>query len=205
MRAAIGAAPPRAATDPGRSGSPAQRGGYTLIELLVVMAIIGLVVGTVTVSVESLVPGERLNTSIRELAADLMTVRAEAVTRNMEYRMEYDLENARYRIATPYRAGGGRIVTRDDPADEEQRYYTPWTELQPGVAFKKVVVGGEEYFQDVVYVRFDPLGSASDHFVILTQPEYDNAFTIEVMALTGLIRMHDGEFYREPPEDGDFD
>ena len=32
-----------------------------------------------------------------------------------------------------------------------------------------------------------------------------NAFTIEVLGLTGLIRMHDGVVLREPARDEDFD
>ncbi len=46
--------------------------------------------------------------------------------------------------------------------------------------------------------------TATDHSVILTQPQFENRFTIEVLPLTGLIHMHDGEFVREPPDDGDF-
>ena len=34
---------------------------------------------------------------------------------------------------------------------------------------------------------------------------FDNAFTIEVLPLTGLIRMHAGEYVRDFPDDGDFD
>lgn len=191
--------PPRARPS-GRS-----RGGFTLVELMVVMAIIGLVVTTVSLSMEAILPGERLNTSIRELAADLMQVRTEAISRSMEFRMEYDLDGDRYRIATPYRIGGGRIITTDDPRDEELRFYSPWTNMRDGVALKSVYTGGELHEQGRVIVRFDALGSATDHLVIVSQPAYDNAFTIEVLGLTGLIRMHDGIVIREPATDGDFD
>jgi hypothetical protein len=53
-------------------------------------------------------------------------------------------------------------------------------------------------------VRFDPLGAASDHTIVLVQPEYERHYTIEVLALTGLVRFHDGVFQREPPQEGDF-
>lgn len=181
------------------------RAGFTIVEILVVVAIAGLIVGIVSVSMESLVPGERLNASIRELASELSRTRAEAISRNMEFRVEYDLENNRYRVATPFQVGGGTVRTFDDPEDGEQRYFGPWKELNPGVAFKRIVIGGVDHVGTSCYVRFDPLGAASDHSIILTQPAYDNAFTIEVLALTGLIRMHAGEYVRDLPDDGDFD
>jgi prepilin-type N-terminal cleavage/methylation domain-containing protein len=187
------------------TGRCLRRGGFTLVELMVVMAIMGLVVTTVSVSMEAILPGERLNTSIRELAADLMQVRTEAISRSMEFRMEYDLDGDRYRIATPYRIGGGRIVTTDDPGDEELRFYSPWTPMRDGVALASVYTGGEIHEAGRVVVRFDALGSATDHLVIVSQPAYGNAFTIEVLGLTGLIRMHDGVVIREPARDEDFD
>lgn len=182
-----------------------RRGGFTLVELMVVMAIIGLVVTTVSVSMEAILPGERLNTSIRELAANLMQVRTEAISRSMEFRMEYDLDGERYRIATPYRIGGGRIITTDDPTDEELRFYSPWTPMREGVALASVYTGGQIHESGRVVVRFNALGSATDHLVIVSQPAYGRAFTIEVLGLTGLIRMHDGIVIREPARDEDFD
>lgn len=169
------------------------------------MAIIGLVATTVSLSMEALLPSERLNTSIRELASDLQQVRTEAISRSMEFRLEYDLDGERYRIATPYRIGGGRIVTTDDPSDEEMRFYTPWTSMRGGVALESIFTGGQIHDEGRVIVRFDALGSATDHTVIVGQPAYGNSFTLEVLGLTGLVRMHDGVFVREPATDGDFD
>lgn len=181
------------------------RAGFTIVEILVVVAIAGLMVGVVSISMEALVPGERLNASIRELASELSRARTEAISRNMEFRVEYDQTNNRYRVVTPFAIGGGTVRTFDDPEDDEQRYFGPWKDLNPGVAFKRIVIGGVEHVGTTCFVRFDPLGAASDHSVILTQPAFENAFTIEVLPLTGLIRMHAGEYLRDFPNDGDFD
>ena len=170
------------------------QGGFTLVELMVVMAIIGLVVTTVSLSMEAILPGERLNTSIRELAADLMQVRTEAISRSMEFRMEYDLDGDRYRIATPYRIGGGRIITTDDPMDEELRFYSPWTPMREGVALMSVYTGGESHEEGRVIVRFDALGSATDHLVIVSQPAYGNAFTIGNDHLTNIVMFGKDKF-----------
>lgn len=171
---------------------------------MVVVAIIGLMVTTVSVSFEMLVPRERLNTSIRNLTADLMKARASAISRNLEFRLEYDLDNDRYRMATPFKLGGGRVLPDADLNEEGTRFYTPWEAMKPGVVIQSVFIGGIEYTEGLAIVRFDPLGSASDHLIILAQPKYERSFTLEVLALTGLVRMHEGEFFRQAPEDGDF-
>jgi len=171
---------------------------------MVVVAIIGLMVTTVSVSFETLVPRERLNTSIRNLTADLMKARASAISRNLEFRLEYDLDRERYRMATPFRLGGGRVLHDADLDEEEGRFYTSWTPMKTGVEIQSVFIGGEEFTEGMAVVRFDPLGSASDHLIILSQPRYKRTFTLEFLALTGLVRMHEGVFFRQFPEDADF-
>jgi Tfp pilus assembly protein FimT len=182
-----------------------RRAGFTVMELAAVILILGMMTYTVRVSFESLVPGERLNSSVRELADTLRQARSEAASRNQEYFVEYDLENARFRIVTPYLVGGDGQRWIEDVHHEEDRYLAPWINLRPGVEFGSLYLAGEVYAKTLVRVRFDPLGAASDHSVTLQQPEYESKFTIEVLALTGLIRMHDGDFFRELPDDGDFD
>ncbi|MCP3917408.1 MAG: prepilin-type N-terminal cleavage/methylation domain-containing protein [bacterium] len=183
---------------------PSLRAGFTLVELMIVMAILGLVTTMVSISFDALVPSERLNTSVRELAATIQATRVEAVSRNAEFWIQYDLKENRYRQATPFRRGGGLLLGLD--AEESERYYGEWIKLKDGVAFASVTQAGEPLeAEEQAWVRFDPLGSASDHSVILTQPAYENFFTIEVLALTGLVRMHDGIYTREYPQDSDFE
>jgi hypothetical protein len=40
--------------------------------------------------------------------------------------------------------------------------------------------------------------------VQLSQPLFEREFTLEVLPLTGEIRMHDGLFTRDPVDEGDF-
>lgn len=179
------------------------RAGFTLIELGVVVLIIGMMTFTVSNSLESLLPGERMNTSVRQLASQLRQARSEAFMRNAEFFIEYDLKDNRYRLVTPFVEGGGIFL--QGIHHEEDRYLGEWTPLRSGVEFGSIMLAGELYGSGSVFVRFDPSGSASDHLVILTQPEYETIYTIEVMALTGLIRFHDGPFQRGIPDDSDFE
>jgi hypothetical protein len=105
-----------------------------------------------------------------------------------------------YRVVTPFRAGGeGGLASHD-----EERLALSWHTLPDSVQFRSITLNDEIYNTGVVVVRFDPLGAASDHTITLAQVPYENIYTIEVLALTGLIRFHDGEFAREYPEHGDF-
>ncbi|HRV81316.1 MAG: GspH/FimT family pseudopilin [Planctomycetes bacterium] len=183
-----------------RAGS---RAGFSIIELTVVVLIIGLMTYAVSVSFEAMVPGERLNTSVRELASTLRDTRREAITRNKDFYLLYDLDQNRYREITPFLRGGGLFISGYHADDE--RLLGNWEPLREGVEFEAIVLAGERYEQGQVLVHFDPSGSASEHYVILTQPSYSNQFTVEVLALTGLIRFHEGLYQREPPQAGDFD
>ncbi len=174
-----------------------------MIELTVVVLIIGIMTYAVSASFEALVPGERLNTTVREMASTLRDTRREAITRKKDFYVQYDLDEHRYRMLTPFLTGGGLFI-QGFHADEE-RFLADWENLREGVEFQLITLAGETYTEGQVVVRFDPSGSASEHYVVLTQPAYKSIFTVEVLALTGLIRFHDGLFEREKPQDQDFE
>jgi hypothetical protein len=55
-----------------------------------------------------------------------------------------------------------------------------------------------------VFVRFDALGASSAHTVVLYHKLFDATYTLEVLPLTGEVRVHDGLYERSVPHDGDF-
>lgn len=183
--------------------SPSRRnGGFSLIELMFVMAILSLMAAMAGVSIDNFVPKERLNTAVRQLTERLRDARSEAISRSLQYYVEYDLDNHRYRRLTPFSLNGGIFIEGED--DDEDRFTTEWHNLPKGVLFDSVIVAGEEGRQGRMFARFDPRGSASGHLVVLKQPKFDNFYTIEVLALTGTFRFHRGVYEREPPTDSDF-
>lgn len=190
------AAPHRAA--PGRAG-------FTLVELMVILVILGMLATLTVITWQSVLPRSELNSAVRELAAKVSEARSDAIARNAEFLIEYYFEETDshprgYRIVTPYRLGpqGGLAVS------DEERYALQWSVLPATIYFKSITVNGTRYDSGSVTVRFDPLGAASDHLVVLEQKPYENFYTIEVLALTGLIQFHDGEFAREMPSEADF-
>ena len=180
--------------------------GFSLIELMGVVALLAILATITTVSWRALVPRTKLNSAVRELAAALHEARSDAISRNAEFEIEYYFEATSehprgYRVVTPFRREGGAGLA----AHPEDRFARAFVALPSDVFFKRITVQGEDYLRDSVSVRFDPLGAASDHQIVLAQTPYENnLYTLEVQALTGLIQFHDGEFRREPPDEADF-
>ena len=186
--------------DRSRTLDRAQR-GFTVIELMVVIIVIGLISGTVAMTIEAMLPRARLNSEVRALAATLQGARSDSIARNAEFFVEYDLDNEAYRVVTPFSSEGGLMRFMEE---EEARLAFDWHNMADGVELASVYLTGNQMSEGIVRVRFDPLGAASDHAVVLVQPSYENFYTIEVLALTGLIRFHEGVYSREPPVDADF-
>lgn len=181
------------------------RAGFTMVELMVMILILSMLTTLTVMTVQSVLPSTELNSAVRELASTLSEARSDAIARNAEFQIEYYFEETAehprgYRVITPFRIGGQGGLAYE----EEQRMARNWVALPDSVAFQSITIDGKTFSTGRVTVRFDPLGGASDHTIVLVQPEYQNHYTIEVLALTGLIQFHDGVFTREPPQEGDF-
>ncbi len=173
-----------------------------MTEMMLVVAVIGLVSVVVGGSLDSLLPKERLNTAVRNLTAILRNARTEAVSRSLEFLIEYDIDGDRYRMLTPFARDGERFDSEE--MDEEERFAMQWQPLPPGVQLISVTITGESFDDGRCFARFDPRGAASDHQVVLAQLKYENYYTVEIMALTGTFKFHRGIFVRQAPDSGDF-
>ena len=182
---------------PGGSGR-VRRAGFTMIEMLGVIVILGLIATLVSMNWRAILPRTELQSTTRLLATAIQGAHSEAIARNAIFRIEYDLDNHRYRLNTPYRLGGGLAANDDERVSQE------WTALPTSVRFSRIDIDGIEYKKGMVFVRFDPLGAASGHIVTLEQEPYKTIYTIEVEALTGMIAYHEGPFERVPPREEDF-
>jgi len=176
-----------------------------MIELLLVVMALTLITSIVWMTWEAVLPHTQLTTAVRELAAVMQETRSDDVSRGAPYTIEYYFEADEnhprgYRVISPFRAGGGGGLA----AGDDQRLALSWNALPPNIEFKRILIDGVEHTRGRCEVYFDPRGSASDHTVVLEQKPYSNYYTIEVLALTGLIQFHDGEFVREPPHESDF-
>ena len=188
--------------------APRRQGGFTLVELMGVIVVLGLLTTVTALNWKKIVPREQINAAVRTLSNTLNGTRSEAIARNAEFRVIYHLDEQRYWVETPFRETGGlaspRIPGEEDP-EAEKRATIDHTDLEDGVRMVSVTVDDEEYVDGEVFVRFAPQGSSTAHTVVLYHEPTDSTHTIEVLALTGLIRFHEGLFIREEVGDGDFD
>ena len=79
------------------------RRGFSLAELLTVLVILGLIATVVTVNWRAILPKSQLHSAVRNLSEDLNSTRSEAIGRNAEFRILYDLERRAWRVITPFR------------------------------------------------------------------------------------------------------
>jgi prepilin-type N-terminal cleavage/methylation domain-containing protein len=172
---------------------------FTIVELLVVIAIIGLIVTVVAVSWQASLPRAELNSTLHELAAAINGARSDAIARNGEFRMYYDIDASSYLIKSPYKLGGGLALT------EEERVIVKRARFPESINLERVTISGIEYTDGVVFASFDPQGSATGHTLTLVQAITELPTTIEVLPLTGLVRFHEGNFQRELVTEEDFD
>jgi prepilin-type N-terminal cleavage/methylation domain-containing protein len=178
------------------------RGGFSLIELMAVILIIGLIGTVAMVAWQALLPGAKVNSAIRNLSEVLASARSEAIARNAEFEIYYDLDQERYWVRTPYLVGGGLA----NSAAEDQRAIRDETSLaDAGLQIVQVKIDDEPYVDGQVFVRFDALGASSAHTVVLYHKLFDATYTLEVLPLTGEVRVHDGLYERSVPHHGDFD
>ena len=147
-----------------RASTISDRRGFTLVELMAVVMILGLVITVTAANWRRIVPRAQLNAAVRSLSNVLNSTRSEAIARNAEFRMLYDLDAETYWVETPYKKGGGlaleRVPGEPDP-EEDLRGKSNFVALGDGVTFTSVKVDGETYFDGQVYVRFTPGGSSS--------------------------------------------
>jgi Tfp pilus assembly protein FimT len=163
-----------------------------------VIVVLGLIATIVSVNWRAILPKTELHSAVRELAGVLQGTRSEAIARNAVFEVQYDLDGHRYRVVTPFRPGGGLALV------PEEREALAWHPLPQSVRFQAITIDTVPYQKGLVVVRFDPLGSASGHTIVLAQPLQENLYTIEVQGLLGLIDYHEGLFERAKPREDEF-
>lgn len=176
------------------------RAGFSLAELLTVIVILGMIATLVTVNWRAILPKSELHSAVRNLSEDLNSTRSEAIGRNAEFRILYDLERRAWRVITPFKSDGNGGLAQTD----EERLALPWKVLPESIKFLRIDIDGQSFTQGQCFVRFDALGSSSGHTVVLAQEPENNIYTVEVLGLTGMINFQEGSFVREPPKESDF-
>jgi Tfp pilus assembly protein FimT len=171
------------------------------VELMVVVVILGLMGGVAVTSWAAMLPNQQFNSAIRNLSEVLHGTRSDAIARNRVFLIRYDLDEESYKVRTPYRPGGG---TATGEKDDDHVWIHETGLAEAGIELLEVTVDDQTYTDGRVDVFFWPLGASAHHVVQLRQKLFNRDFTLEVLPLTGEIRMHDGLFKRESVDEGSF-
>lgn len=181
--------------------APRSTRAFTLVELMVVIVVVGLIGSVAVVTWASMLPKQQFHTAIRNLSEVLYGTRSEAIARSRPFDIEYDLDEDSYRVRTPYKVGGGFATAEDEP----ERLWTHATNLKAaGIELQQVTIDDHIFSDGKAYAYFTPVGASCYHTIQLHDEALGQTFTLEVLPLTGEIRMHDGPFQRKPVDDGDF-
>ena len=175
------------------------RAGFSLAELLGVVTVMGLIAGIVSVNFMATLPRAQLNSTVHDISAAVAGARSDAIARNGEFRIYYDLDAGTFQVKSPFKVGGG-FAQR-----EEDRAIVKRGTLPEHISFVRVTIDGIDYEEGKVFASFSPLGSATGHTINLMQSPLETITTIEVLPLTGLVRFHYSDFQRELVTENDFD
>ncbi len=171
---------------------------------MVVLVIIGMMATVAMLSWQNVLPNQQFNTAIRNLSEHLYDTRSKAIAFSRRFEIHYDLDTDEYWVVSPYRRDGGGFAVSDD---EERRiiYLTDLSES--GIDLTTITIDDKDYHSGPVYVRFDPLGAGSGHRIVLQRRinQNENPYTLEVLPLTGEIRLHEGVLPPRIAEERDFD
>lgn len=196
-----------------RVSSPvsAHRAGFTLLEIMAVVAIFALVAGIAMPNFSRL-QTRRLNSSAKELVAQIEFARQRAIVTGVPHRLTIDIDGAGYRIEWLGRAEPGEIDAQSSEDYEstfedygqpldlsaprgEERGFEPltglsgrFTWLDDSLIFAGVETTGGWVDHGESFIGFERDGSA-DPTSIVIEHEAGPSVTLEILPLSSTIRI----------------
>jgi general secretion pathway protein H len=141
-------------------------GGFTLIELLMVLALIAIIVTTVSVSIVRSLGGAEVRAAGRDLVAALRYTRGQAIVKREEQAFEFDVDELSYQAP-------GR----------------PAVSLPDGFEMRVVTAAQEQTGDGKGAIRFFPDGSSGGGVIRLLRDRRE--WQVEIAWLTGEIRLRE--------------
>ncbi len=72
--------------------------GFTLVELAVLMVVLGIMIAIAVPSVQKTIDSYRLKTAAAEMATNIRLAGQESISRELEYRIEFNIAGNRYTV-----------------------------------------------------------------------------------------------------------
>jgi prepilin-type N-terminal cleavage/methylation domain-containing protein len=172
-----------------RSGPALDTRGFTLIELLVVIFLLGITLALAIPTFQD-VTGARLRSAARMIAGAARYVHGESVATRGIYRLELDLEGARYWVAKCVPDQDNRCEWERDASGLSTVRFLP-----DGVIFQGVRTTQEDgalRTVGVAQIHFLPRGYVEPAIIHLGREHGDQAFTLVVSPIGGQVEILDG-------------
>ncbi|MCC6672962.1 MAG: prepilin-type N-terminal cleavage/methylation domain-containing protein [Planctomycetes bacterium] len=178
--------------------------GFTLLELLVVISIMGLITQLVIANLGALVPARTMDKETAELAYRLDYVRSEARMAGKTFRVQFDLDNQRWRLILPPedRLVSTQTIEEDLPLE--------WNQLDPQVRMVGAQVAGGMAVRSGIYeVIYDQSGFSADQALYFRHRDDEElVWTLQMRGLIGrsdvLTNAEGKEQPLEPVTEGSF-
>jgi prepilin-type N-terminal cleavage/methylation domain-containing protein len=176
----------------------APEAGFTFIELMAVLILASIALVYVVLNLDGLTSESRLAAAGRQLGSTVSWIRGEAAAQARDLIIEFDLDNARYRIVVPPRPGLHRSRA------QEEWDVLSWTLLPDAVritdmefpAYKTNRAREDVVTRGVRSVRFAANGTTQTFLVHLESSEILDReykmFSIEVNGFTGAVTAEHG-------------
>lgn len=117
--------------------------GFTLAELLVVLGVLALLGSIAFVQLPPMLAQARLNSGVRQIAADLQAVRARAIAQNRRLRVTFRTSTHDYLVEIEDGASWTQLMLHSHTAEEADAAFVA---LPPGVRITAVNSGGTVIF-----------------------------------------------------------
>ncbi|MCZ6793981.1 MAG: prepilin-type N-terminal cleavage/methylation domain-containing protein [Planctomycetota bacterium] len=168
-----------------------RQAGFTLIELMVVMLLLGVAFTYGIINIDLLVPSASLDKAARDIGGMLRRLRSLAVFHGRSYKLEYDLDEHRYRVFRP-------TSKTEQEEGMPEIVETDWFTLPDEISFENLQFSDkDEISGGTMEIEFTAKGAVVGHLVHLISSkithEERKRFTVELNPITGLVSYTRGE------------
>ncbi len=152
-------------------------GGFTMIELLVVVTIISVVAAISLPSFLTWSSSAKYRDVAFGISGKSKLARANAVTKNLETRLELDVNAKRYRVVEGNSASGSTTWTT---------IISPWVSVYQEVSWR---TGAACNGTADLNILFNPNGSSDGGIVCIQDPALAEQYNVTITAVSGRVRI----------------